>query len=174
MVVSFGGVDQANLAGEFLNALRKVPPKIPQCNFYIIVGPFNPHLKALREMASSIRDFEIKLITPRAGISNVVAQASLGIYGAGITTYESLAVGVTSLNIGVSPLHDRRGALLEAKGLARYFGRLGNIDWQDLLDTLQEWLLHPDELSRRGQRGMELIDGQGVERIVREIVDVKV
>lgn len=169
-VVSFGGVDQANLTGRVVDALIRFGCLNECAELRVVVGPYYPYGEELRQ---KIRQFSnLRLITPSMGesIAPLVVESAVGIFGTGITTFEGLAVGVPSLNVGLSELHRRRGDLLEKTGAGRYFGRHDEIDWKGFADAFRRWMVLRDDLERARSRGLQLIDGRGAQRIVQETI----
>jgi spore coat polysaccharide biosynthesis predicted glycosyltransferase SpsG len=165
IVIQMGGVDQFDLTG---TVLRILPAEFVETHpLTVVAGPFNPHLDELSALCASIDN--ARLVSDPDNIATVIADHELGIFATGISTYEALAVGVPSVNLGQSTFHDRRGECLESQGLARYLGRHDELSQSALSDALDSYLDDPDHLTDSRTHGMDTVDAGACPRIVETV-----
>lgn len=166
IVVQMGGVDQFNLTGTVLEKLSF--DRFPDERFTVVAGPFNPHVDELRELCEP--HDTVSFVQDPDDFAETLATHALGIFATGISTYEALAVGVPSVNLGLSEFHDSRGKYLERKELSRYLGRYDQIDVSVLNRVIRSLLYSGDQISKMRHRGIDAVDGSACERIVSTVV----
>lgn len=165
VVIQMGGVDQFNMT---LNVLENLNlDKFSNILFQVIAGPFNPHIDQLKEYCSDYKN--ITFDHDPEDYAKVIAGKRLGIFATGISTFEGMAVGVPSINLGLSTFHDLRGKHLEKDELGYYLGRHDEFDPTKLNDVLESLLLDEGELEELRNRCMNVVDGKACERIVQDV-----
>jgi spore coat polysaccharide biosynthesis predicted glycosyltransferase SpsG len=168
VVIQMGGVDQANMTGSVLEKLDF--DSFVDEEFTIIAGPLNPHVDELQKECQRYKN--VSFVQDPDDFEETVASHRLGIFGAGISTYEAMAVGVPSINFGLSSFHDRRGEYLEAMDLSFYLGRHNKIDRSVLNDTVHSLLSDENKLGRLRERNMAAVDGCACDRILSTVQDL--
>ena len=170
VIVQMGGVDQDNITKTVVEKLDfdLFADKV----FTIVAGPFNPHIE---ELKSKCRGHEnISFLQDPDDFEQIVANHKLGIFGSGISTYEAMAVGVPSINLGLSSFHDYRGEYLEKVELGYYLGRYDQVDQSIINDTVQLLLSDEEELNQLRERAMKAVDGHACDRIVSTLWSVPI
>lgn len=165
-VVHMGGVDQFNRTGIVIDEL--LTNLNDEFNFKIIAGPLNPNTGELISRCAQLGD-HVELVVGPENLASEFLNARFGILGTGITTYEALAIGVPSLNVGLSEFHDQRGALLEEWGLGQYLGNITEINNASATEMIREFIENDEKIKRYRQRGLETVDGQAATRIISTI-----
>jgi len=101
----------------------------------------------------------------------VFATARLGLIAGGFLKYELAAAGVPSV-IMSGPKHQEplARAFAEAGGPSVYAGRIAELSPADLADTLARLWSDNRRLTDMSDAGMNLIDGQGTQRILQHLL----
>lgn len=167
VIVQMGGVDQSNITGTVLNNL--LFDTFSDYQFTIVAGPFNPHMDELRNLCKPYNN--VSLLQDPDDFAKTVADHELGIFATGISTYEAMAVGVPSINLGLTTFHDSRGELLENAGLIAYMGRYDQLTQSSLNETLRSLLSDDEYLIQMRQRGLNAVDGGACDRIVKTVLE---
>lgn len=165
VVVQMGGVDQHNMTR---NVIEKINyEKFSDIPFQVIAGPFNPHVDSLREYCNRYENLTFK--HDPDNYAKLIASHRLGIFGTGISTFEGMAVGVPSINLGLSTFHDLRGKHLEKQDLGFYLGRYDDFDGADLNEILETLLYDGRTLENVRKRVMNIVDGRACKRIYNTV-----
>ncbi len=165
VVIHMGGVDKSNRTGQVLDSLAN--EFIEQYRFTLVVGPFNPNVSEIRNLATSYGD-NMTICNSPDNLANVFSGAKLAILGTGISTYEALAIGVPSANVGVSEFHDMRGQILEKESLGVYLGNQDDLKSGEMNLRLHEFLEYERDRNQIRKNGFNRIDGRATLRIVEE------
>ena len=162
ILVSMGGVDMNDLTGSVLDRLSKVDLPL-NCEVNVVVGTEFPHIDKLKEQ---IRSFPAKL-TLDIGVNDMarrIVEADLGIGAFGVSTWERCCLGLPSIDIITE-----RNQLLNAKALEKekivdiIFAKSLN---DSLIPAIQNAIENYDYRRQLTIRSSELVDGEGVSRVV--------
>ncbi len=162
LLVFFGGTDPDNLSGRALEALRH--PAFANVTIDVVVGPNNPHREALAKQAATRPG--LILHAPRPHLADLMAAADLAIGAGGATTWERCFLGLPSLVVSIAENQRPACRALAAQGLIAYAGHHDQVTVERLQAALSVLVAEPERLRRMAEAGRELVDGQGVERIV--------
>lgn len=168
VVVCMGGVDYHNLTG---TVVRSLCPWYGDVGFKIIVGPFYPHEAELKQLLAD-QGLPSQLLRDPPNIAREIVEAGLGIFGAGVITYEALSVGVPSINVGLTPFHRLVGEELSTLGVGVYAGSHEELGAGSRSELVSGILADHIRLNAMRRRGLELVDGLGAQRIVDKIVQM--
>lgn len=167
VIIQMGGVDQANMTGTVLEKLDF--DLFADREFTVVAGPFNSHVDKLQNECKSYDN--VSFVQDPDNFEETVANHQLGVFGTGISTYEAMAVGVPSVNLGLTSFHNRRGEHLEQAELSYYLGRHEQVDQSTLNETVQSLLSDERKMNQLRKRGMEAVDGRACDRIVSILRD---
>lgn len=159
VLVSLGGADSKNISTRLIAAL-------PRSKLVVVAGAANPHRRALlaaaREHAPRVR-----LVFNAANMPELMAAADIAITAGGSSTWETAFMGLPSLVFITAPnqagiataLHRRRICQLLSAATYGFAPRV----------LLALTGVQKDRALRQvmSQRGRQLIDGQGAQRIVQ-------
>lgn len=97
ILISLGGVDQANVTGEVLTAFSH--SSLPaSTELDIVMGPSAPHLSIVRQQAAGSR-FRTEVIINAQDMAERMHRADLSIGAAGSTSWERCCMGLPSVTI---------------------------------------------------------------------------
>jgi len=165
VLLFFGGVDAANWTGRVMDALVAVGRKDLQVD--VVIGRDHPS-RSWIESECTERGFCCHVQTDR--MAQLVADADLAIGAGGSATWERCCLGLPSLVLGVAENQHR---MIEDMAQAGYLLGLPNateLVQDDLLALVRCAVLGGPALRGLSARGLELVDGAGVSRVVRHLL----
>ena len=172
VLVSTGGADKYNIAGRFLE--RVLGNKdLSGIEFCVVSGKLNINYESLIMLAEQSADIHIYSNVTK--ISELMCQCDIAISGCGSTIYELCRYGLPIITFSFAD-NQKPGAKAfdEAKVAINCGDARDGIE--DLIKTIEKnlmQLIKDDELRKFiHERAVCLVDGQGVKRLVDEILKV--
>jgi UDP-2,4-diacetamido-2,4,6-trideoxy-beta-L-altropyranose hydrolase len=165
ILVTMGGADQANVSLQVLQALQKVD--VPDVETKIILGPSNPLLKTLE--ATVARCFPKGSVGVLKNVSNMeepMGWADLAVSGGGTTCWELAFMGVPNVILILAENQRPIAEKLDSMGIAINLGSYDHVSPSHLSQTINRLLLSTETRKRLVSNGKDLIDGEGVERVL--------
>jgi len=165
LLISMGGVDAANGTSKVLQALLNMTlPK--KFHITVVMGPYAPWIDDVRQFAAKIPvSIEIKYNVDN--MAELMAESDLSIGAAGSTSWERCCLGLPAI-IGIFANNQICIAdALQNIGAAKLFVVDDNIS--TLCNLIADLLESPDTLIKMGARAAELVDGNGVNRVVKKL-----
>jgi spore coat polysaccharide biosynthesis predicted glycosyltransferase SpsG len=166
--VTMGGADPDNVTLKVLKAIYLLNE--PDIEVKVIVGPSNPHLEVLK---SELKDYDLPVSLifspPPEKMPEFMAWADMAVTAGGSTCWELAFMGVPSLIITVAENQEGIGEGLEKVGAARNLGWFFKIDVNGLKDEMSTLICDYRVRNEMCLYGKELIDGNGVHRIINRI-----
>lgn len=167
VLVTFGGSDPDNLSLTVITALRE--PEYHDMEVRIVIGAGNPHYGQLLDAVSN--SSAIQVVRNVADMSEQMNWAEMAVTAAGSTSWELAFMGVPSISLIVAENQARAARQLDEMGIIRCLGPSQNVDSQRISQAVS-WL--SADLSARSamiEKGKRLVDGNGVFRVVQQIMD---
>lgn len=160
ILITMGGSDPGNCSAQVCGVLRELD--IEGVEMRIAVGSSNPHAASLRGMAEKLGG--AIGVEQNGDMPELMAWADVAVSSAGSTCWELCMLGLPSVLLVVAANQEpvarelgRMGVAMDASsGAAR--DRLG--------DRVRELLLSSAMREEMSQRGRNLVDGRGAERVV--------
>jgi UDP-2,4-diacetamido-2,4,6-trideoxy-beta-L-altropyranose hydrolase len=170
VLVTMGGADPENATSIALAALRELAQ--PDLEVRVIVGAANAHL---RQLSAAIQRIGCagELIVAAPGMAADVAWADVAIAAAGTTSIELAYMGVPALLVVTAENQAPNAAKLEELGAARDLGRM-SLNPERIATELHNLLNSSQTRLAMAERGQQLIDGEGAERVVAVLKGEKV
>jgi spore coat polysaccharide biosynthesis predicted glycosyltransferase SpsG len=166
VIVSMGGIDQINMTKAVLDEIVDMSEEI---EINLILSPLYKYNDQIEELTAIGR---VKTVVDPIDVAQEIVKASIGIFGMGVVTYEALSIGVPSINIGPSSFHSIVGEELSSKGIILYAGDFDNNKKFDLKTQLSKLIFQDELIESMRQKGRELVDGKGTERIVDKMFEL--
>ncbi len=164
IVISFGGSDTARMTARTMEALHRLPGDGLRVS--VIPGPVNPASEQLRELAAAYG-----MDWGSAGsLAELFSQADLAVGGGGTTMWERACLGVPSVIAAIAANQEPGGAAMGQEGYAIYLGRAHELSDQSLQQALAAVIADEPLRHSLSRRSMELVDGNGVDRVVNEMM----
>lgn len=160
VLVTMGGVDQANATGAVLEALKACP--LPaDCRITVVLGRHAPWREEVERLAVEM-PWPTEVAVAVSDMGRRMAESDLVIGAAGGTAWERCALGVPTLLVVLAP-NQVQGAQALCK--AQAVRLLGSAD--DFVPSLKPAitaLKQPDALASMAAAAAKVCDGRGVER----------
>jgi UDP-2,4-diacetamido-2,4,6-trideoxy-beta-L-altropyranose hydrolase len=160
ILVFFGGADNHNLTGRTVSAFLAL--ERPDVDLDVIINPDVPHVGAIREQAKGHENIILHENLP--SLAPLMVKADLAIGAGGVTSWERCCLGLPSLVITLAENQKPIAAELARQGLVRWLGNHDAVDESGLTTALRN-LFEDEEIWDCSRRCMELVDGQGAERV---------
>lgn len=139
----------------------------------IAVGPDAPHIKTLKDKLSEY-DFHTKIVTSADGLYEILKNVDLVMGSGGVSLLERMSLGIPSLTFITAYNQTTQVLMAEAIGgtvSTRLDDKLESSDVLIVLDDLLNNKRYRDSMSKKAKN---YIDGQGVQRVVNELVSLPV
>ncbi len=163
VLVTFGGVDSHDLTSKTLRGLGRT--KLPNLQVRVIVGPGNPHVARL-EAAVKGSHAQVRLERDPGDMAGLMAWADLAIAGAGTTSWELAYLGVPSLLVATADNQRSVAENLAAAGACVSLGWYEDVTEDRIADAVRRLASDAPSRQELSRRGRELVDGEGVPRVV--------
>lgn len=161
LLITMGGVDQADATGKVLEALKDCP--LPDyMHITVVMGPHAPWLDRVQTLAKQMP----QPTTVKINVNNMaqlMADSDLAIGAAGGSSWERCCLGLPTL-IVVLAENQRSGAMaLEQSGSVMLFDSVDAIPRN--LRSMLSLLITTDSLNQLSKKSCLVTDGQGVSRL---------
>jgi len=168
MVICFGSTDPTGETSKALAAVGQLNLRLIDID--VIVGASNPQAREIAKMCAGVPylHFHVQV----SDMANFLARADLALGGAGVSTWERLALGVPSLVVAVADNQAENMRQLQRLGLAKQLGMSNEVSVSDIAGGIQGMLSSPNELKDMSQRAYNFVDGKGTSRVVNRLMMV--
>jgi len=167
LLIFFGGVDKANLAGQVLEVLTQLSGR--DFSIDLIAGWSNPHREKLRKSCCSVSS--ATFYSHVENMAEMMFQAGLALGAAGTTTWERCAVGLPAVVVAAAENQVAIGEAVNRLGVGRYLGRASQVSFQMMVEESMSLLNDQDRLTAMRQAGLDLVDGLGCQRVCSIMAD---
>ena len=165
ILISMGGIDHLDLTSNLIHLLSDLGPSY---EIEVIIGPLYSNQENLKNQVSNY-DSNITIIRSPENIYLNLAQSDLGIFAAGLISYESIGLGVPCLNINLSDFHASRSKELEDLGVGVDLGSILSLSRLQIKTEISKLVNDKKRLKSMRHKGQTLVDGRGAARIIKEI-----
>lgn len=162
VLVSFGGSDPSGETAKALDALESMPTLAAD----VVFGGANPRMTELTQRCLTHAD-RWHGLAQSADMAGLMAGADLALGAGGSTTWERCCLGLPALTISVADNQERIVAAAHAAGVSWHLGPASEVTAGHIHQVLNELAASPEKLAAMEARGLDLVDSQGVERVVR-------
>jgi UDP-2,4-diacetamido-2,4,6-trideoxy-beta-L-altropyranose hydrolase len=161
ILVFFGGADSDNLTGRVL-ALLRTNIRFRDLHIEVVVGSSNPYKRQLLKEIAGIPG--ARLHDSLTTLADVLLESDLAIGACGTTTWERCCLGLPALVITAAENQLDIAMELDARRVIRWIGRVDSLGDARLAAEIDE-ALQKDLDPHWSQRCMDLVDGDGAERV---------
>jgi UDP-2,4-diacetamido-2,4,6-trideoxy-beta-L-altropyranose hydrolase len=162
ILVTFGGSDARNVTLKVIQALRQL--ETARLQIRVVVGPVNPHIDELRDVAGSLSP-RLELLTSVSEMASLMAWADVAVTAAGSTCWELACVGLPALTLVIAENQRAIGEELGAAGVVLNLGPHEDVPVERIASAVDGLLYSSFRRLRMSQRGRALVDGKGAERV---------
>jgi UDP-2,4-diacetamido-2,4,6-trideoxy-beta-L-altropyranose hydrolase len=170
VLITTGGGDAENIAGKILSELYNKNEKL---NYDLIIGKFNPNLKALQQMAES--NPRIKIHTDVLDMASLMMQSDIAITAGGTTVYELAALGIPMICFSYAENQEKLTDYIENSKIAGCGGKYHREPEQVLTKIKELFSLYCRDYSVRNTcylKERKLVDGKGGERLAGVLCEI--
>jgi UDP-2,4-diacetamido-2,4,6-trideoxy-beta-L-altropyranose hydrolase len=167
VLVTMGGSDPDNFTKKAVEGLGAVSGR--NLRIRILVGGSNPHAGSLEELAA-IRENSVDLVKDATDMPEQMSWADVAVAGAGSICLEMCLMGLPALLIDLAENQTPIAKEFAVRGTASHLGSSSTVTPERVATEAGRLLDSAAERIAMSQRGRELVDGFGAERVVRELL----
>ena len=167
LLITLGGADPSNQTLMIIRAMQHL--KLERLEVVVLIGPANPHMQVLQSAINQSK-FPIQLILNPDNMPELMAWADLAISASGSTVLEMLFMGLPALVIIMAENQVAVAEALADAGVAVNLGWYHDLSTTKIARKMTELVKAAHLRSKMSQRGRNLVDGKGVERILAELL----
>ena len=166
VLVTLGGGDPDNVTLKVIRAINKL--KLEDLEVKVVIGPSNPHTASLKE-AVDHSPFAIHLLPTGKNMAELMACADVAVSAGGSTCWEMAFMGLPNVVLVLAENQQDIAAGLGTAGVAFNLGWYTEASIAQVANTLGGLLRDGGSRRQMSQRGRELVDGLGVERVAESL-----
>jgi len=166
LLITMGGVDKDNAAGQVLQALCASP--LPaDCRITVVMGAMAPWLDEVRTRAQYM-PWSTRVLVGVSDMAQLMADSDLAIGAAGATSWERCCLGLPTFMLVLAENQRTVARGLERSGAAKIIDpeQRGKLLLGELLVPLNTDLA---QLLRMSECAASIVDGSGVDAVMREM-----
>ena len=162
ILVTMGGSDPNNLTTLVLEAIRQLPN--PNLETVVLLGGSNPHLQSVQAAMGEPQQ-SMRLIADATNVAEWMAWADVAVAGAGTTFWEMSFLGLPGILLVLAENQAGVAAAAERLGIACSLGEAADVSAAAIAGKLAELLDSIDKRRSQSEKGRNLVDGRGAERV---------
>ena len=166
LLISMGGVDQANATAIVLDVLAGLA-QASALHIKVVMGSQAPWLAAVRELAARL-PLQVEVLVDQRDMAGLMAQADLAIGAAGSTAWERCCLGLPSIMVVLADNQRAVAAGLESVGAARIIASVDSIT-RELPGLLAPLLEQPELARQMSEAAAQVSDGCGVQAVLQAL-----
>lgn len=166
VLVTLGGGDDQNQTLRVIRALQAMA--LEGLEAVVVVGAANPHRSALESEANKSK-FLIQLTYNAGNMPELMEWADLAVCAGGTTCWELAFMGVPTLVIILAANQQANAEGLEEEGVSVNLGWYSRLSREKIEQKLIEIAYSENIRAQMSRRGRFLVDGKGIERVLREL-----
>jgi len=167
VLITLGGADADNQTLKVIQAVKQID--IAGFEAVVVVGSNNPHRPQL-QVESRDSTVPIAIVTNATNMDELMAWADLAISGGGSTCWELAFMGLPALVIILADNQRAVAEGLDEAGIVVSLGWHNNLNATDITQALLSLAGEMDARTEMSQRGRQLIDGRGNDRVVSKLL----
>lgn len=162
IMVFFGGVDINNETLKALNGI--VSLKLTDVRVDVILGQNNPHIAEIETYCHNRDKFDVHIQV--TDMAKRMTESRLFVGAGGATSLERACCGLPSIVTAIAPNQVESSESLASIGLHHYLGVAETLTSMDYAKAIQSLVSDDIRLLEMTESALELVDGQGVTRVV--------
>ena len=168
ILITIGGSDPANLTPKLVEMVLAGRADL---RLDVVLGPFFDQGDPITEATADKRE-QIRVHYNPSDMRSLMSQADIAITGGGQTTYELAATGTPALAILTAQNQQQNLEALDRLGTLIFAGSRDDVDLIEKVSSGFAMLVDDTESrAEMSQRGRELVDGLGAERLALAICE---
>ncbi|MBZ5647601.1 MAG: UDP-2,4-diacetamido-2,4,6-trideoxy-beta-L-altropyranose hydrolase [Acidobacteriia bacterium] len=170
VLITIGGADAGNVTALAISAVAKLG--LQEIAVKVAVGPANPHHGELQALVAGL-GLPIELVSTTTQMPELMEWADVAVSATGSTSWELLFMQVPFVGICVADNQRPGTRHLSEKGFAITLDFTPNLAADDIADALKKLVPDQHKRSAMARRGRELVDGNGVERVIAAMCETR-
>ena len=166
ILITMGGVDQANATAAVLDALAEVA-HVAALRVTVVMGAKAPWLEAVRQQVLQL-PFAVDVLVDRHDMADLMAMADFAIGAAGSTAWERCCLGLPCIMVILADNQRTVAAGLQAAGAAQVIAATDAIRDQ-LPGLFAAFLEKPQRIQEMSMAASQITDGAGVQAVVQAL-----
>ncbi len=167
LLAYFGGADSHNLTPVLVCAFDRL--MLPDVDLTVIVSSTNPRSETVRSSCSSMQ--RVRCLTDVDNMAELMSEADFAIGAAGSSTWERACMGLPSITVALA---ENQVEIADTAVRGGFALPLVELDENGFMEGIRRILaLSPYEVVQMGRAGMETVDGRGIDRVVKEMEDLR-
>lgn len=162
VLVTMGGDDECNMTQRVVDVLSGL--ERPGLEARILIGGSNPHGASIARACEQHSGFDV--LENVTDMAKQMAWADVAVAAGGTTCYELAFMGLPALVTIMADNQERSVAELAAAGIVVNLGTAEDLACSALAQGLEKMLSDKEARQRMGERGRNLIDGNGKDRVL--------
>lgn len=166
VLITMGGVDQANATAAVLDALAGVA-HVAELRVTVVMGAKAPWLEAVRQQVLQL-PFAVDVLVDRHDMADLMAMADFAIGAAGSTAWERCCLGLPCIMVILADNQRTVAAGLQAAGAAQVIAGVDAIRDQ-LPGMFAAFQNQPQRIQAMSAAASQITDGAGVQAVVQAL-----
>lgn len=163
ILVTLGGADPDNVSNLVVQAITG----LQDVETVVVLGGSNPNISSLREAVANSP--AIKLVVDAQNMPELMAWADVAVAAGGTTSWELAFMGLPSLVIVLADNQVDVAHRLSHEGISINLGPFTKLRAEDITAALRSLLNDAPQRLAMEQRGRNLVDGDGVHKIITRL-----
>jgi UDP-2,4-diacetamido-2,4,6-trideoxy-beta-L-altropyranose hydrolase len=143
-------------------------PELAHIELDIVVGAAYAHQSLLEELVAQRGNAIIHWQLP--DLADLIAKADLAVGAGGSTTWERCCMGLPAIVISIAENQRPACEALSADKMIDYLGHVDQVTSELIRDRVLWFQKKPDLVRNLSERGLKLVDGNGVSRVIKILV----
>jgi len=168
ILVTMGGSDPLNLTMKIAKALLRLDKT--SLNIRIVIGA-GFAASARQELEKILKNYKgnCEFLMGSNNMAQLMLWSDLAVTGGGLTKYETAVTGTPNIIISHFDQEAARTREFEGGGSTLHLGLISEINEHDMVESIERLLKDHALRTEMSQRGRNMVDGKGMERIISEI-----
>lgn len=162
ILIFFGGADLTNETLKALQAVEMLDNS--QLIIDVVVGKSNPNKNKIENYCRERRN--IHFYCQVSDMATLMSKADLAIGAGGATTWERACLGLPSIMLAIADNQIELCQNVDRAGIVEYLGFHSQVDAKQIYEVLLKVLNNLSHLYDLRNRGRQLVDGKGTQRVV--------
>ena len=165
ILVAMGGVDKDNMTTQILNSIAGASLAY-DCKVTVLMGTASPWIDDVVSLAARSQ-LHTEVMVGIADVAAVMSQCDLAIGAPGTSAWERCCLGLPSILVVIANNQTKVAAELSAVGAACIIDR--DKIHTSLASQIDRFVREPKALADMSQNAAGLVDGLGVQRIIKQM-----
>lgn len=170
--ISFGGSKVFSKIEPILNAFKSFDQVLSHpVNVLFAMPAETNEARMIVEKFSGCRNIHLDIITDSYDLVEYQKEADFAVTAAGSSVFELAYLGVPQLAVIISGNQEVTGLEIEKRGIGICLGRWNALSQKRVIESIEEFIFNESMKRKMATAGSNYIDGNGTERIVKEIAE---